>query len=228
VSRFVCSVSGALLLIAVGVSPVFAQGPYVGVSLGSDITRFNGVADQSAAGEGEAVSWQLKIGTPVASHFGVELEFSRPQEVTRTDSTPIATYSFTATSAIAAIGGPADLFLPSVSVRTAQRNTTIAPTFWVRQTITPRFAIAYLGGISFFRTTTEFSYDFASTGRPNVFAPTLLPRPTRSIEYGVGPVVGLEGRIGMTEHLQLVPELRMQTLTGGWLVRPSVGISWDF
>ena len=225
-NRVAYSVIGAVLLSAAFVHPAFAQGPYVGVSVGSDITRFDGVAGQDSAGSGEAVSWQLKIGTPVVSHFGVELEFSRPQEVTRTDSGPII-YTPAVAAAIAAIGVPTDVLIPSFSIRTAQRNTTISPTMWVRQTITPRFSLSYLGGVSFVRTTTEFSYDYG-IGRPNVIAPTLLPRSTRSIEYGVAPVVGLEGRIGMTEHLQLVPGLRMQTLTNGWVLRPAVGGEWEF
>lgn len=227
-NRFICTITFAALLLMAATRSASAQGPYVGASVGSDITRFDGVAGQTSSGEGEAVSWQLKIGTPIASHFGVELEFSRPQEVTRTESTPIGIYSAASLSAIAAIGVPTDLFVPNFSVRTAQRNTTIAPAFWVRQTITPRFSMSYLGGVSFFRTTTEFSYEFGGTGRPNVIAPILLPRSTRSIEYGVGPLVGIEGRIGMTEHLQFVPGVRMQTLTGGWLVRPAVGVSWEF
>jgi hypothetical protein len=221
-TRLVQMMVGAVLVSAAVVHPCFAQGPYVGASVGSDITRFNGVDGQNSTG-GEAVSWQLTVGTPIVSHFGVELEFSRPQELTQTDSGPII-YSAAATAALAAIGIPVD-FAPSI--RTAQRHTTIATTMWVRQTITPRFSLSYHGGVAFFRTTNDFSYNF-ETPPPRVLAPTLLPRSTRTIEYGASPVVGIDGRIGMTEQLQLVPALRMQTLSGGWLVRPSVGVQWDF
>jgi hypothetical protein len=51
-------------------------------------------------------------------------------------------------------------------------------------------------------------------------------------EYGVGPVAGIEARIRMTEHVRLVPGVRIHGLGGpiseGWLVRPSVGLSWAF
>lgn len=218
-------VAGALLIAA---ASAYAQGPYVGASIGSDVTRFDTVSGQDAPGAGEAVSWALKVGAPVASRFGVELEFSRPQRVTQTDSGPII-YAATPLSAVAAAAGVpiSNVILPSLGVRTSQRNTTIATTMWVRQEVTPRFSMVYLGGVGFFRTTREFAYDFP-VGFASTAIASILPRSSTTIEYGAGPVAGVEARIGMTDHLQFVPGVRMQLLTGGWLVRPSAGIAWDF
>ena len=55
---------------------------------------------------------------------------------------------------------------------------------------------------------------------------------TRTTQYGVGPIVGLEARIGMTEHARLVAGVRLhalgQSLVNGWIVRPNVGLAWMF
>jgi hypothetical protein len=95
----------------------------------------------------------------------------------------------------------------------------------VRQQVTSRFAMQYLGGISFNRVITEYSY--STSGMPNIYA-GLVPRSQRSIDYGVAPVVGTEARIGMTDHLQLVPGIRLQTIGDSWLLRPAVSLAWQF
>jgi hypothetical protein len=223
-------------------SPAFAQGPYVSASIGGDIVRVSGADGVDTQGSGEAVSWSLRVGTPIASRFGVELEFAHPQEITETTTPDVrilkelqgVSYRFvdgvtvpgSYTVTPATVGLSPIVFPPiNISVTTSQRNTTLATTAWVRQQVTSRFALQYLGGISFNRITREFSY--STTGVPNIFA-GLVPRSQRSIEYAVGPVVGTEARIGMTEHLQLVPGVRLQTIADGWLVRPAVSLAWEF
>jgi hypothetical protein len=216
----------ALLMTVLTTSVCFAQSPYVGASLGADITRFDGVVGESSDGSGEALSWALKVGTPVVSHFGVELEFSRPQAISQDTSQPI-TYLPALANLGSAIGTVPDIAFPSFSVRTSQRNTTIATTAWVRQQVSPRFSMQYHGGIAFVRVTREFSYDFP-TGFLSSIASSLLPRSSTTIEYNVGPIVGADARIGMTEHAWLVPGVRFEGLSGGWLVRPAVGLAWEF
>lgn len=211
-------------------SPAFAQGPYVSASIGGDIVRVSGADGVDTQGSGEAVSWSLRVGTPIASRFGVELEFAHPQEITETTTPDVRILNTLPGTAFAFNDGSAVVspivFPPiNISVTTSQRNTTLATTAWVRQQVTSRFALQYLGGISFNRITREFSY--STTGVPNIFA-GLVPRSQRSIEYAVGPVVGTEARIGMTEHLQLVPGVRLQTIADGWLVRPAVSLAWEF
>lgn len=213
-------------LVAIIATPAFAQSPYVAASVGGDIARLSGVDGTTTTGSGEAVSWSLRVGTPVASRFGVELEFTRPQEITSTDTPDVrllgGTYTVIAESTIVS----PIVFPPiNVTVRTAKRNTSLSTVAWVRQQVTSRFAMQYLGGIAFTRTSTGFTYN--ATGVPNVFA-ALVPRSSRAIDYGVAPVVGAEARIGVTDHLQLVPGIRLQTISGGWLVRPAVALAWAF
>jgi hypothetical protein len=219
----------ACVLAVVGAAPASAQSPYVGASIAADITRFDGVAGEASPGSGEAFSWAIKVGTPVVSRFGVELEFSRPQEISRQESTqPIPLEA--AIGVGSSIGSLPQFIIPSFSVRTAQRNTTIATTAWVRQEVTPRFSMQYHGGIAFVRTSREFSYDFpiAEIGILGDIASSLFPRSNTTIDYSVGAIVGADARIGMTEHAWLVPGVRLQGLPDGWIVRPSIGVAWEF
>ena len=204
--------------------------------MGGDIARLSGLDGTDTAGSGEAVSWSLRVGTPVASRFGVELEFTHPQEITNTqtpDVRPLGvqglslSYTFDGLSSGVYNVSAGPLIFPPVEIRvtTAQRNTSVSTVAWVRQQVGARFAMQYLGGIAFTRTITEFSYN--ASGAPNVFA-GLVPRPSRTIDYGVAPIVGTEARIGMTDHLQLVPGIRLQTIIGGWVVRPAVALAWNF
>ena len=41
-------------------------------------------------------------------------------------------------------------------------------------------------------------------------------------------MVGVEGRIRMGGKVDLVPGLRLHGAQGGWLIRPAVGLSWNF
>jgi hypothetical protein len=219
----------ACAIVALGAAPslALAQSPYVGASLGSDVTRFDGVADVASPGSGEALSWAIKVGTPVASRFGVELEFSRPQEITREDGSDVIPLA--ASGLGAALASYPNVILPSFNIRTSQRNTTIATTAWVRQQVTPRFSMQYLGGVGFFRINRSYSYEFPKgIVIPTDIASAIFPRSNTSIEYGAGPLVGAEARVGMTEHAWLVPGVRFQGLTDGWVVRPFVGIAWEF
>jgi hypothetical protein len=47
-------------------------------------------------------------------------------------------------------------------------------------------------------------------------------------DYDTGVTVGLEGAIGMTEHLRIVPGVRMLALDSQWIIRPAVGLQWRF
>jgi hypothetical protein len=111
------------------------------------------------------------------------------------------------------------------------RTTTLSTLAVVRQAPGKRVEIAYLAGLGFSRVVREIEFGiprpFLAAGRP--FIPSYK---TRTTQYGVGPVVGVEGRIGMTEHARLVAGVRLhalgQSLVDGWLVRPSLGLAWTF
>ena len=221
-------------------TPVYAQGPYIGAFVGADIARFTSSEGFDNPATGEAVSWALRLGGPIGSNFGAELEFARPEEI-ENDQTPDFRILNLLTSAVGGIT-IADLiptqvgntvaptiFPPiNISVRTAQRNTTLTASVWARQEVSPKFSMVYLGGVGFNRIEQRYEYDFGGGGRILPALPTILPRSIRTTQYGVGPMAGVEAHVGMSEHLRLVPGVRMHAFSGGWLIRPAVGLAWQF
>ena len=41
-------------------------------------------------------------------------------------------------------------------------------------------------------------------------------------------MVGVEGRVGLSDHVRVVPGLRLLAAGGGWTIRPAVGLAWEF
>jgi hypothetical protein len=228
-------------------SSAFAQSPYVSASVGADISRFSGVEPGGFGGGiqpgGEAIAWSLRAGTAIGERWGLELGYTRPSEVESESSFnfPQPLYRFgieplppsLTGGAIAntASGFPIALSsLPTFlsSTHLERRDSTIETVAWIRQTAGP-IELVYLGGVAFNRTVEEVSVDF---GRRLAIIP--IPTSTRSTTYGVSPLVGLDGRIGMTDHLRLVVGTRLQSIGGGttgasgWIVRPSAGLMWEF
>ena len=123
-------------------------------------------------------------------------------------------------------------FFPPISYefRSTQRRTTLSPSLWVRQEISPRFSMVYLGGVAFGRTNNEveISYSIGRSILPIAPIPSIAPIVNESITYDVQPMVGVEGRIRMGGKVDLVPGLRLHGAQGGWLIRPAVGLSWNF
>lgn len=56
----------------------------------------------------------------------------------------------------------------------------------------------------------------------------LPPLRDRVVSYATGPLVGFEARVSLTDHVQFVPGVRIQSVSGGWLIRPGVGLGWAF
>lgn len=214
-------------------APVQAQGPYVGASVGADLARFSSAEGYDNPATGEAVSWALRLGGPIGSRFGAELEFARPEEIESDQNPDIRILNL-----LSGLIGPSTTSIPNVgttifppinfTVRTAQRNTTLTASVWARQEVSPKFSMVYLGGVGFNRIEQRYEYDFGGGGRILPALPTILPRSTRTTQYGVGPMAGVEAHIGMSDHLRLVPGVRMHAFNSGWLVRPAVGVAWQF
>ena len=125
--------------------------------------------------------------------------------------------------------GPRDLTFSIVQpprIRVERENSTLDAAIWVAQTVGGRLDIVYLGGIAFSRITERREYQFARAGS-RISIPS-----TRSITYGVGPVVGLDTRFRVTRHLLLVPGVRFLSVPDNnaraWLSRSSVGLGWRF
>src|SRR4030095_2427925 len=231
-----CSASAlALLMIAGLATPAGAQG-YVAASVLGDIARFNeydsGSGDTS--GNGEAVGFALRLGSALGSRWGVELEFARPSEIETEFSPlyiPLLTTTVTTGSVPPSVGSPLVpevILLYWIRTEARRRNTTLSTSVWIGQPVTKRFALKYLAGIAFGRTSQDIDIVYEPIPRlaPVITVPTRAS--TSATTYDVGPLVGVEGEIGLTEHVQLIPGFRLHGVEGGWLLRPSVGLGWTF
>lgn len=195
-----------------------AQGPYVSASLVADLARFSHASVSGAALEfpsgTESVGFALRLGTPIGSVWGVELEFNRSGEADTTFSEALDP----------AVTVPS---LFTVDFNQQTRHSTFSTLIWARQDLGPRFALVYLGGTGFVRTATRSDIRYV-LARP---IPGLILPPNQVMEttvYSVRPVVGVEGRLSLTEHVELVPGLRLTSLQDGLIIRPSVGLGWRF
>jgi len=216
-------------------SPVCAQGAYVSASLTGDVLRLDNAQSTGIDNSrgGEAIGFALRLGTELAPKWGVELEFARPAEIDTEISPGIVPLPALAFQSIGLDGTTlpgTNLVLPTYSyrIRTSERHTTLSAGLWARQQLTPKVSLVYMGGAGFRRSTSEVSISFDPT--PFLGIPIVRPSAsvTNSTAYGVGPFVGVESRIGLTDHAQLVPGVRLHGVAGGWLFRPSVGLAWNF
>lgn len=212
----------SLLLIAPSLAQQsFAQEPYVGAALVGNIVRSSGLGE-----DGETPGWSLRVGTPIGERWGIDAEFVYPGAVESTASRgPIPT-------GIGFIGFPPDsrsLLPPSYEESRSSRHSTFSASGWVSQRAGDRIELMYLGGVVFalFERTLQVRYPELPVfpGLPPIQLPD-IDTSTRS--YGVGPLVGMDARIRMTDHLQLVPGVRLAGFGGLLIVRPAVGLHWVF
>lgn len=224
--------AAAFVLASALASPAFAQG-YVGAFLVADVVRLDQYDSRTGdSGNGEALGFGLRLGTEVGRRWGVEIEFVRPGEIT-TDQMPQflpALYTITPEPVVPGlpnVSTPDSLIFPPYSYRfrSTQRRTTLSTALWVRQEISRRFSLAYLGGVAFGRTDSEVELSYVP------IRPTIIPIPpsvNESVFYDVAPMVGVEGRIRMGGQVDLVPGLRLHGTQGGWIIRPALGLAWTF
>jgi hypothetical protein len=201
--------------------------PYVGASLIADVVRASGPEDRP--GSGEAIGFALRVGTPLAERWGVDLEFARSGDIEwRPDVTILANLTSTVPSLIGVLPPEISIF-PTPEIAIESQLSTLTTMLWWRQELTDRFDLVYLGGAAFTRTQTESRISYGQVGLPGRVG-AVLPRlfDQESVANDVGVIVGIDGRIGMTGHLHLVPGLRMQTVASRWIIRPSVGLQWVF
>ena len=215
-------------------APAFAQGGYIGAFLLADVARLDQYdrTGRDDSGNGEALGFALRLGSGLGSKWGVEVEFVRPGEISSDvvpDIFPLtvsAVYDVTP-SRVGVPTIPEPVLFPSFSyhLRTRQRNTTLSTALWVRQEISSRVSLAYVGGVAFGRTSREVEVSYEPV------RPVILPIPpivSETTTYDVGPMVGVEGRIRLAGQVNLVPGLRLQAIEGGWLIRPALGLAWAF
>jgi hypothetical protein len=227
-----CSV---VVLVAVGVWPASAQSTYVSAAIAGDVlrsTHSETVLGPDISQGGEAVSFALRVGTPLGSRWGVELEFARGGEI-ETDfsgAIPLGSRVDAITWSSSVPGSPMTQLLPRpvpFRLRSSQRHNTLSTTVWMNQELSQRISLVYLAGMGFYRSTVENEARFDIL-LPELAIPGLLPTLSKTVSYGVRPLAGFEVRIDLTDHVELVPGVRLHGLDNAWLVRPAVGLAWNF
>jgi hypothetical protein len=225
---FRAGVFGLLTLIA---APAFAQSAYVGAAVGMDIARYNHVEFPGSGDldtSGEAVAFSLKLGTAIGQNWGVELGFTRPSTIEQENSLGYPLPLLTAGAGAVSMPNTG-IAIPVFEARTRfeRRNTTLETVGWVAQPVSSRVDLVYLGGVAFNRIVEDVSFEFTRR-----IANIVIPNSTRSVSYDLAPVAGLDARIALTDHVRLVPGLRLQGVGGnsgqGWLLRTSAGLIWQF
>lgn len=211
-----------------------AQGVYVGGAIGAEVVRSSSTQSGGTtynAGSGEAFAGAIRVGAGITEHVGVELEFFRPGEIEGNLGGPIYLAAFDFVSAAFPQRPGEGLSFPSIiGQSTRVRATTTSTLLVARHPIGDRVELAYMGGIGFSRVVRKTEFNFPRGILP-VGGVIQLPA-TRTTQYAAGPVVGLEVRAGMTDHAQVVAGVRLhalgQSVIDGWMIRPSVGLAWEF
>jgi hypothetical protein len=222
----------AVLLVTVWTGTAFAQAAYVGADLVGDVLRSShseSTFGRDVPSGGEAIGFALRVGTPLGSRWGVELGFTRPGEIETEFSGAIPLASSPEILELAAtVSGSFSVVFPSpvpYRLRSTQRHSTLSTTVWFNQNLSSKFSLVYLAGMGFYRATYESDSRFDILPA-SVAIPIVLP--TKTVTYGVRPLAGFEARVHLTEHVDLVPGVRIHGLESAWLLRPAVGLSWNF
>jgi len=224
-----------LLLLLCPAAPSQAQSPYVAGAIGADLSRVSHAESsvyQSASGNDEVLSGALRVGASVGANWGVELEYVRsgkshdeiPLVYPLATATPGTSVSIAFPGLPPGITDALSIAIPiAFQSEVTRRHSAFDTVAWVRQAVGGSVDLVYLAGVAFDRNRSDVSQSVVARG-------ALPPTPLRSsfVQYGTHPIVGMEARIGLASKLRLVPGLRGQSLTEGWLVRPEVSLGWFF
>lgn len=210
--------------------PVSAQSSsaYVSVLAAGDVVRGTSITNNYPFGgfesetNGEALALLLRAGTPLGGRWGVEFEFGYGGEIEDTSRFPFALPNILMLPDGLSLPFPG--FAPEV-VRTQQR-TTYGAALWHRMQPTDRVDVTVLGGLTFQRVRTAHSMSFLD----GPIALSVVPTDYEVIEYGAGPMAGIETGIGLTRRLAITAGARLHAGAGGrgWLMRPAAGLRWSF
>jgi hypothetical protein len=227
-----------VLLITLGAGSSSGQSAYVSAAVVGDVL-LNTHSESSLGGEvpsgGEAIGFALRVGTPLGSRWGVELEFARGGEIETEFDGPIPLASRASSITWSSVPPGADAIATllqrpvSYSLRTSQRHNTLSATLWMNQELSRRVSLVYLAGMGFSRSTFESQARFEILPLPpGISIANIFPSSAKTVTYGVRPLAGIEARIELTEQVDLVPGLRLHGIDNGWLIRPAVGLAWNF
>lgn len=228
-------------LVILGLATGAQAQSYVAGAIGAEVARAGSNDGMTDIGTGEAMSFSLRIGAPVAQRFGVELDFTRPSTIERDASPDIrilaGVLSPVPGASLSYSVGSGGTLAPSLvypdftyRVHTTQRITTVTVGGWARQDLGRRVSLTYLAGIAFARLDRRYDYSFSIRPLAGLAAPTIFPPSTTStqVSYEVGPMAGIEAPVALTDHVRLVPGTRLVAVGGEWIVRPAIALAWTY
>ena len=228
-------------------APSFAQ-VYIGAAAGSDttlVTSFETAGASQLERGGTAPAVAVRAGIALGQRWGAEVEVARAFTIEHSNTT---------NGGILASGRPVDFvaspvnffgidaippirFAPTLRTETEQQLTAVNALAWVSYAVSGRIDLVLAAGAAFNRTVVEQRVRIEPGTLPGIpgfpvgfpgFPLDLFASSTRVVDYGVGPVVGVETRIAVGDRLRVVPAVRMSSAFGGWSVRPTAGIVWMF
>jgi opacity protein-like surface antigen len=228
--RYVMAIC-AMLAVA---TPTAAQSTYVGGSVVFDIARFDKTefddedlprVTPARSVDGEATGFNLRIGRALGERWGVEFEFARSGEIENSESYGVPF--------LMEFLPPGLSILPiadsQYEIETEQRYTNYGALAWIRQDLSDRVDLTYLGGVAFNRNDVDQDVRITDTR----LAQWMTVIPDMSVtEYSIAPVVGIDAGFKLGEAAAITAGLRAQGATGGGrtglLLRPNVGVRWTF
>jgi hypothetical protein len=237
----------AVLCTCLAAAPASAQ-TYVAGAAGTDtilLTSYD--SDAFPDGGGTVPSFAARVGVPLGGQWGVELEVA--QSLTLDGSSqdrpiPFVSSGFSWVSAVVTpAGASTGILIPDFSFESERRSIAVNPVAWIRLPVGSRLSLAFLGGVSFQRTTLEqrSRVQFTVQGRldlprlgpagsvsPQLFPPVVQEQSTHIVTYDVAPLVGAEAWLAFGEHVHIVPGVRLSSVSEGWSVRPSAALAWTF
>lgn len=225
-------------------APSFAQ-VYIGAAAGSDttlVTSFETAGASQLERGGTAPAVAVRAGIALGQRWGAEVEVARAFTIEHSNTTNGGVLaSGNVSSSLIGVFGidtiPPIRFAPTLRTETEQQLTAVNALAWVSYAVSGRIDLVLAAGAAFNRTVVEQRVRIEPGTLPGIpgfpagfpgFPLDLFASSTRVVNYGVGPVVGVETRIAVGDRLRVVPAVRMSSAFGGWSVRPTAGVVWMF
>jgi hypothetical protein len=207
-----------------------AQSPYVAVTVGSDVSRFDSSTfTDTLRVDGEARSFAARAGTPLGESWGIEVEVVYPTRNSRErvqDSPIVINPTLRQPQVTTSLSmGPSGT-TPRYHVGVKRHNPTADVSAWLAHHLRDGVQLRYLAGIAMHRFAQVTSVSVLPIPGVRVSSSQLGER--REIGYGVGPMAGIEARFIPTGRLFAAAGLRLHGFSAGWILRPSAGLGWTF
>jgi hypothetical protein len=200
------SLTAALAVPAAAQSPVFVTGALFG-----DLKRFSGDPATNVL-NGDSVGGGGRLGAFVAPQWTLELGVDAGASTTALRDSPLP-----------AVKGMA---LPALR-QSRTRNRLIATTVLVgfHPSTRRHVQFGYFGGLTLLRVTRRSDTLIAGVAQPNE---------REVIDLVPAATMAAEARVGISQHLAIVPEIRVLTFSlsppapAGFAIRPGVALRWTF